>query len=294
MKVNNINIIFKTLFNLNVNSGEPMGLKELKEIDRKIIEQLMPQTEDDEVKRTNSELTESIENASKGYLSQRLNYLTEEGFVDVEKEGRKKFYSISDEYIHLLRKDRKRTQDSEFIQKTPVDRIYARTYSFTEKDGAEKLNIYGQVEGRKPSEIKIDKEELEEGMTAENLLRLGARKIFEESKGLRAKISDKYDELLQMFDSEEDREKMEAAKVDLLELFLEKTDYSKFSNKTEFTVGEESFTVRGVTLVDIYLSAADNEIFPDVDRDDMKEFLSDLGEEIEEQRKIQVVIGNFD
>ena len=96
-----------------------MEYEGLKEADQKIIDRLYS-SGDSPVRKTTAELNAEIDDFTKGWLSQRLNHLKDEGFLTVEKEGRKKFYILSETHKEVLQLVTIKKKDIEFVEEKQV------------------------------------------------------------------------------------------------------------------------------------------------------------------------------
>ncbi len=277
-----------------------MAINELKEIDRKIIDRLLPRDEE-EVRKTNAELTAAIEEAGKSWLSKRLKYLTEEGFVEVEKDGRKKYYSLSEDRSRLLRLMNIKEKDSEFIKETSVEdmNISSRAVLGSLRDS--NFAEYNRVERANPSDFNLNISQLErelgEEMTAEEILLFVADKLFHDTDDIRETLSAKYEELVFEFFEGQEAEQVLEVRKSLLDVFLDDTEYLMGSVgagvKTTLSIGSEEIEITGDSVGDVYSSVSNNEVFPEVDSEIMENFLDSFENEVREALKSAIVLRNF-
>lgn len=274
-----------------------MGLKELQDSDRKIIRHLLGTDRETKVSKTHTELDNEIDDITTSWISQRLNHLVEEGFLEVEKEGRKKYYSLAEDHAQVLQLMDIKEKDAEFVQETPVEWINSTT---DRKIGFETPSItqYNRADREELSQVQVDlkkmREELGEKATTEDIMVYAAKKQFEESTGLRETLSEIYDEMAEEGFQEDDKEKVLDAKEELLDVLIKDTRYTEKSGvEATLPIRNETVTVKGDSLRQIYSSVPDNEVFPDVDSEAMQHFMRFLDGEVRDALKSAIIVKNY-
>ena len=262
-----------------------LSINDFNEIDLKITSLLQMRD------MTNKELTKST-GVGKSWISQRLNRLSDKGYVEEEQEGRKKYYSLSDDFEDFLQILLQKKMDTSHISMASEEKLVLKSYSDSYLSEVKRINFWGYLDGRDPSNIKVNTEDLGDEATVEELLRLAGDQLFGETDSVKGPISKKYDALLEAFDSKQDKEKMIDAKDRVLELFIKNTKYGKLKAETDFNTGKESFKVKSQGIPDIYSKTSHNEVFPEVDEGDMEEFCRRLGLETRDLKKASVVVSN--
>jgi DNA-binding HxlR family transcriptional regulator len=276
-----------------------MGLKQLQESDRKIIRHLVSTDgETERVRKTHKDLDEEVEDVSTSWISQRLNYLVDEGFLEVEKEGRKKYYSLADDYSEILQLMDVKEQDAEFIRETPVEMVKSSSAGNISGFKMPGLTEYNRADRGELYNVEIDfehmKDKLGDKPSAGDVILYAAKKNFEETEGVRRKLSKIYDEVAEETFDGEDEKKVLAVKEQLLDVLVENTRYIG-AGTVEVTLPLETskVTVKGGSLGEVYSSVPDNRVFPDVDSERLQNFLNDFEQKLRKSFKSAIVVRNF-
>lgn len=275
-----------------------MELKELQESDRKIIRHLISTDREERLEKTHTELKKQIEDISETWLSQRLNHLAEKGFLNVEKEGRKKYYRLAEGYSEILHLMNTKEKDAEFIRETPVDLVNSMSIGNIGGFKMPGITEYNRADREGLSEVEIDFSDMQENLgeepSAQDVLLYAAKRNFERTKGVRKTLSKVYDEMAEEIFEDEDKEKFLDAKDELLEVLIDKTEYTEKSGvKVTLPVKDATVTVQGDSLREVYSSVPDNQVFPNVDSQAMEDFMRFFDQEVRESLKSAIVLRNF-
>lgn len=279
-----------------------MKLEDLEESDRKIIRHLNSNEGwDESLRKTHTELDNEIDDITTSWISQRLNHLVEEGFLEVEKEGRKKYYTLAESRNKLLRFMTFREDDVEFIRETSVDNINLSSRAYLGAVRPSNFAQYNRVERVNPSEFNLKLSELEQElgkkMTAEEILLFVADKLSHNTEDVRKPLSRRYREMVSEYFEEEEQEKVLEVEENLLDVLLNNTEYLMGGVGADVNmtlpIGSEEVEITGESVSDVYSSVPNNEIFPEVDSERMKDFLHSFEEEVREALKSAIVLRNY-